>query len=51
VKLGLAINTRRTLTILKHTQFSLSLSVDRESVEDSAELLRLAFRNVDAPHG
>lgn len=51
MQLGLAVNTRRTLAILEHTQLALSLLVERESPEDAAELLRLAFQNVDAHHG
>jgi hypothetical protein len=51
MQLGIAINTRRTLAILEHTQLALSLLVERDSPEDAAELLRLAFQNVDAHHG
>lgn len=51
MKLGLAVNARRTLAILEHTQLALSHLVERESPEDAAELLRLAFQNVDAHHG
>lgn len=51
IQMGLAINARRTLAILEHTQLALSLLVERESPEDAAELLRLAFQNVDAHHG
>ncbi|KHL24123.1 hypothetical protein PK98_15685 [Croceibacterium mercuriale] len=47
---GLAINARRTIAILEHTQLALSLMIERESPEDAAELLKLAFRNVDAHH-
>ncbi|KHL24296.1 hypothetical protein PK98_15155 [Croceibacterium mercuriale] len=51
MRIGIAVNTRRTLAILEHTQLALSLLIERESPDDAAELLRLAFRNVDAHHG
>jgi hypothetical protein len=51
MQLGLAVNTRRALAILEHTQLALSLLMEREFPEDAAELLRLGFTNVDAHHG
>ena len=51
LRIGVAINTRRTLAILEHTQLALSLLMERECPDDAGELLRLAFQNVDAHHG
>lgn len=49
--IGVAVNTRRTLAILEHTQLALSLLMEREFPNEAAELLRLGFSNVDAHHG
>lgn len=51
IKVGLAVNARRTLAILEHTQLALSFLMEKDHPEDAAELLRLAFQNVDAHHG
>ena len=51
LKLGIAINGRRALTILEHTQLALSLIVERQWPEDSDELIRVAMRNVREHHG
>ncbi len=51
MQLGLAVNARRTLAILEHTQLALSMMVEREYPDDAGELLRMAFQNVDAHHG
>lgn len=50
LKLGIAINGQRALTILEHTQLALSLIVERQWPEDSDELIRVAMRNVREHH-
>lgn len=50
LKLGIALNGQRALTILEHTQLSLSLIVQRQWPEDSDELIRVAMRNVREHH-
>ena len=50
LKLGIAINGQRALTILEHTQLALSLLVERQYPEDSDELIRAAMRNVREHH-
>lgn len=50
LKLGAAINTRRTLAILEHTQLALSLMIERQYPEDARQLLTMALRNVDDYH-
>jgi len=51
LKLGIAINGQRALTILEHTQLALSLLIDRQYPEDSHDLVRLAMKNVREHHG
>jgi len=51
LRIGVAINTRRTLAILEYCQLAISLLMEREFPEDAAELLRLGFSNVDVHHG
>ena len=50
LKLGIALNGPRALTILEHTQLALSLLVERQYPEDSDELIRAAMRNVREHH-
>ena len=50
LKLGIALNGQRALTILEHTQLALSLLVERQYPEDSDELIRAAMRNVREHH-
>lgn len=50
LRLGIAINGQRALTILEHTQLALSLIVERQWPEDSDELIRVAMRNVREHH-
>lgn len=50
MKMGLAINARRTMAILEHTQLALSFMMEQNHPEEAAELLKLAFQNVDAHH-
>lgn len=51
MQMGVAVNTRRTLAILEHTQLALSLLMEREFPNEARELLRLGFQNVDTHHG
>ena len=51
LRLGIAINGQRALTILEHTQLALSFLVERQYPEDSDELVRAAMRNVREYHG
>lgn len=51
LKLGIAVNTRRTLQILEYTQLALSMKVEREYPADAQQLLTMAMRNVDDYHG
>ena len=51
LKLGIAINGERALTILEHTQLALSLLVERQYPEDVDELIDMAMRNVREYHG
>lgn len=50
LKLGLAVNTQRTLAILEHTQLALSLLVERQYPEDAGALVDMAFQNVEEYH-
>ena len=50
LKLGIALNGQRALTILEHTQLALTLLVERQYPEDSDELIRAAMRNVREHH-
>lgn len=50
LKLGIAINGQRALTILEHTQLALSMIVQRQWPEDSSELIEMAMRNVREYH-
>ncbi|MYL99936.1 hypothetical protein GR702_19435 [Novosphingobium sp. FGD1] len=50
LRLGIALNGQRALTILEHTQLALSLLVERQYPEDSDELIRAAMRNVREHH-
>ena len=50
LKLGIALNGQRALTILEHTQLALSLLVERQYPEDSDDLIRAAMRNVREHH-
>jgi hypothetical protein len=51
LKLGVAVNTRRVLSILEYGQMALSMMVEREYPEDHNELLDMALRNVEEYHG
>lgn len=50
LKLGLAVNTQRTLAILEHTQLALSLLVERQYPDDAGALVDMAFQNVEEYH-
>ncbi|KEO90492.1 hypothetical protein EH31_10415 [Erythrobacter longus] len=50
LKLGMALNTERALTILEHTQLALSLLVERQYPEDVNELINQALSNVREYH-
>ena len=50
LRLGIAINGQRALTILEHTQLALSMIVQRQWPEDSSELIEMAMRNVREYH-
>lgn len=51
LKLGVALNAERALTILEHTQLALSLLVERQYPEDVNELINQALSNVREYHG
>lgn len=51
LRLGVALDTQRALTIMEHTQVAVSYLVERHSREDAADLLELAMRNVRDFHG
>lgn len=50
LKLGVAINTRRALGILEHTQLALSMIVEREYPDDAQTLIDMARQNVSDFH-
>lgn len=50
LKLGIAVNTQRTLAILEHTQLALSLLVERQYPDDAGSLVDIAFQNVEEYH-
>ena len=51
LRMGMAVNTRRTLVILEHTQLVLSMMAERQYPDDAAQILQMAFENVDTHHG
>lgn len=51
MKMGMAINTRRTIQILEHTQLVLSLIAERQYPEEAGEILQMATRNAADYHG
>ncbi|MEO0461521.1 MAG: hypothetical protein AAF127_00190 [Pseudomonadota bacterium] len=51
MRLGIALNGQRALTILEHTELSLSRLMEREFPEDSREIINQAIANVREYHG
>jgi len=47
---GLAINVRRTIAILEHTQLAISMIAEGDYPDDAPHLLRMAFDNLDEYH-
>lgn len=50
LKLGVAVNARRALGILEHTQMALTMILEREYPDVADEVLRIAESNVDHYH-
>lgn len=51
LRLGIALNAERTLTILEHTQLALSTIIDREYPDVGTGLIQEAMQNVREHHG
>lgn len=51
LRLGLALNTQRAITILEHTQLALTTIISREYPELGDDLIAEAVLNVREHHG